>query len=181
MRDHAERCWPRCRTEVLRWTRGGLRENLPDLALVRVAPDGPGKPWVHLSAGASLERMDDGYGLEFLLLAPEPSPDALKLLAMVAHLHGDPRYPLTLGQPLEIGHPWLEGATCDHLLVCLADGFAQEVEWYSDARRNIRFVWLVPISADEAELARQRGYGAVLEALGRARLDPADAKRPSSV
>ena len=181
VRGHAARCWPGRRIDVVRWEEGGLVENLPDLAVVRVAPAQPDGVWTLLTAGASIERMEDGYGLELVLLAPTDDKLAVKLISMVAHLHADARYPLSHGQVLEIGHPWLPGASCDHLLVSLLDAFEPGLEWYSDTERNVRFVWLVPLTAAEAELARRDGLRELRARMSARQVDPAELQRESAV
>jgi hypothetical protein len=180
--EHAHRCFPGRAVEVLRWEGGGVVENVPDLTVVRVAGEPEaGEPWVYVSAGASSEPMVEGYGLEFFALSHDEQPQALKLVAMVAQLHADPRYPLSLGQVLEIGHPWLPGASCDHLLVCLPGPFGEEFEWYSARERTIRFVWLMPITRAEAEFARRSGFVGLQEKLGAAQLDVTAVRRRSAV
>jgi len=183
VRAHAARVFSGQRLETLAWEEGGVVANLPELAVVRVAPPAgaPAGPWIHLTAGASAAAMDDGYGLEFVLLTQSPEKLAAKLLAMVANLHADERYPLSLGQTLEIGHGWLPGASADHLLVALPTFFDPELEWLSDATRNIRFIWLVPITRAEAEFARKHGPVPLQEKLGAARADVAALVRPSVV
>lgn len=190
VRAHAARVFPGRRLETLAWDEGGIVVNLPELAVVRVAPASGAAPavagaapaaWIHLTAGASAAPMDDGYGLEFVLLAPGPEKLATKLLAMVANLHADERYPLSLGQTLEVGHGWLPGASADHLLVALPTAFDPELEWLSDRTRNVRFIWLVPVTRAEAEFARKHGPVALQEKLGSAGADVAALVRPSVV
>lgn len=170
---HAARVFPGRALETLVWDEGGIVSNLPELAVVRVAPaaSAAGAPWIHLTAGASLAPLEDGYGIELVLLTRAPEKLALKLLAMVANLHADERYPLSLGQTLEVGHGWLPGASADHLLVALPTVFDPELEWLSDRERNVRFIWLVPITRGEAEFARKYGPVPLQEKLGAARAD----------
>jgi hypothetical protein len=190
VRAHAARVFPARRLETLRWDEGGVVANLPELAVVRVAPPAGAAAavagaapaaWIHLTAGASAAPMDDGYGLEFVLLAPGPEKLAVKLLAMVANLHADERYPLSLGQTLEVGHGWLPGASADHLLVALPTAFDPELEWLSDRTRNVRFIWLVPVTRAEAEFARRHGPVALQERLGAAGADVAALVRASVI
>jgi hypothetical protein len=168
---------------VQRWEEGGLVQNLPELDVVELEPRraGEGTPWLYVSAGASAEPMEDGYGLEFMLLAAEREPLATKLVSMVANLHADPRYPVSLGQVLEIGHPWLPGASATHLLVTLPGLFGPELEWLSDREQTIRFIWLLPITAPEAEYARSHGFGPLQEKLAAAQVDLAARVRRSAV
>jgi len=173
VRAHAARVFPGRALETLAWDEGGVVSNLPELAVVRVAPaaSAPDGPWIHLTAGASAAPLEDGYGIELVLLTRAPEKLAVKLLAMVANLHADERYPLSLGQTLEVGHGWLPGASADHLLVALPTAFDPELEWLSDRERNIRFIWLVPITRGEAEFARKHGPVPLQEKLGAARAD----------
>lgn len=175
---HVREAFPGADLEVLRCDEGLVR-NLPDLALIRAA--GVGGVFVYASAGASFEPMEEGYGLEFFLVSREPDDQLARLLAMVAQLHADPRYPLSLGQVLEIGHPWLAGSECDHLLVCLPGPFGDDFEWLSTRERTVRFVWLLPVTRAEAELARTRGLGPLQEKLGAATVDVAARSRESVV
>jgi hypothetical protein len=174
---HVRDALPGCELDVVRHEEGLVR-NVDDLALVRAQGKGLA---LYVSAGASAEPMVEGYGLEFFLVAREPDPGASRLLAMVAQLHADPRYPLSLGQVLEIGHPWLPGSSCDHLLVCLPGPFGDDFEWLSTRERTVRFVWLLPITRSEAELVRSRGMGALQEKLGASGVDVADRSRRAVV
>jgi suppressor of fused protein SUFU len=161
----------------------GLVVNLPELAVFEIAPPAadPDGVWLYVTAGASRDAMEDGYGLEFLLCAPARGEAAVRLVAMVANLHADPRYPMSLGQVLEIGHPWLSGSLADHLLVALPAPFGHEFEWLSNRQRTVRFIWLLPITAREAEFAKKRGLEALQSRLGAAQVDVADPARPSVI
>ena len=183
VRAHAARVLPGRALETLRWEEGGVVANLPEFAVVRVAPaaDAAGSAWLHLTAGASTAPLEDGYGIELILLTRAPEKLAVKLLAMVANLHADERYPLSLGQVLEIGHGWLPGARADHLLVALPTAFDPELEWLSDRSRNVRFIWLIPITRREAEFAKKHGPVALQEKLGASRADLAALVRESVV
>lgn len=183
VRAHLARVFPERALARARFEADSLVVNLPELAVWEVAPSASaqGAPWLYVSAGASTEPMDDGYGLEFALCAPSAEPRAAQLVAMVANLHGDARYPISLGQVLEIGHPWLPGASADHLIVALPSTFGPEFEWLSDRERTVRFIWLVPITASEADFARKRGLDALQERLGAAQIDVAALVRPSAI
>ena len=183
VRAHLARVFPERAIAPADFAASELVVNLPELAVLELAPP-PGEvrtTWLYVSAGASAEPMDDGYGLEFVLCAPRAERAAAKLVAMVANLHGDPRYPLSLGQVLEIGHPWLPGASADHLVVALPGIFTPELEWLSDRERTVRFIWLVPITKSEAAFAREHGFDALQERLGAAQVDVAELARASAV
>lgn len=183
VRAHLARVFPGRGLARAALPQGAMVVNLPELAVWELAPPAEAldSPWLYVSSGASAEPMDDGYGLEFALWAPSAQPLAAKLVAMVANLHADPRYPMSLGQVLEIGHPWLPGGSADHLIVALPSTFGPEFEWLSDRQRTVRFIWLVPITKSEAGFARERGLDALQERLGAAQLDVAALVRASAV
>jgi len=183
VRAHLARVFPKREIAQVELPAAGLVMNLPALAVFEVAPP-PGEPrapWLYATAGASAEPMDDGFGLEFVLCAPARSAEAAKLAAMVANLHADPRYPMSLGQVLEIGHPWLPGGSADHLIVALPSIFDPELEWLSDRSGTARFIWLVPITSREAAFAKQHGLDALHSRLGAAQADVAALARASVV
>jgi hypothetical protein len=194
VRAHLARVFPKRAIARARFAEHELVVNLPDLAVFEVEPpDGTSDggtgtlpvphraPWLYVTSGASAEAMDDGYGLEFVLCAASAEPRAAQLVAMVANLHADPRYPMSLGQVLEIGHPWLPGASADHLIVALPSIFDPELEWLSDREHTIRFIWLVPITRGEAGFAKQHGLDALQSRLGAAKADLTAPTRPSVV
>ena len=194
VRAHLARVYPKRAIGKAQFAAHELVVNVPALAVFEVAPpagasDGRtgtlpvlrNAPWIYATAGASAEAMDDGYGLEFLLCTAAQEPLAAKLVAMLANLHADPRYPMSLGQVVEIGHPWLPGASADHLMVSLPSFFEPELEWLSDRERTTRFIWLVPITRAEAEFAKQRGLDALQSRLGAAEADVTARVRPSVV
>jgi len=183
VRAHLGRVFPGRAVAPADFAARELVVNLPELVVFEVAPpvDEPRAPWLYATAGASRDPMEDGYGLELLLCAPRADRLAAKLVAMVANLHGDPRYPLSLGQVLDIGHPWLPGASADHLLVALPGIFEPELEWLSDRERTARFAWLVPITKSEADFAKGHGLDALQERLGAAQADVAALVRASAV
>ena len=180
---HLARVFPKREIARAALPSSGLVMNLPELAVFEIAPPAgePRVPWLYVTAGASAEPMDDGYGLEFVLCAPVRGPEAAKLVAMVANLHADPRYPVSLGQVLEIGHPWLPGASADRLIVALPAIFDPELEWLSERTRTARFIWLVPITRSEGEFAKQHGLDALQSRLGAAQADVVALGRPSVV
>jgi len=183
VRAHLARVYPKRAIGKAQFAAQELVVNLPALAVFEVAPPAgePRVPWLYATAGASAEAMDDGYGLEFLVCTAAQEPLAAKLVAMLANLHADPRYPMSLGQVVEIGHPWLPGASADHLIVSLPSVFDPELEWLSDRERTTRFIWLVPITRAEAAFAKQHGLDALQSRLSAAQADFAARVRPSVV
>ena len=59
VRAHAARVFPGRRLETLVWDEGGIVQNLPEFAVLRVAPAviASAPSWIHLTAGASAAPM----------------------------------------------------------------------------------------------------------------------------
>jgi hypothetical protein len=163
IRSHLDRVWPDRPHEEFVWTLGPIGQSLPRFRVRRIAPTEKRHPWVYVTVGAWEATADDVHGTEFLLLSPTENPLHVELLAMVANLHADERYRLKVGSTINIGRPWMEGSVADHLLVSLPYPYGPGLERCELGERHVRVLWLVPITAAEADLVRSKG----LEALER--------------
>lgn len=100
---------------------------------------------------------------------------------MVANLHADARYRLHLGKIINIGRPWIDGASCDHLLVSLPYLLGPKFEYLRVLDLSIRFLWLLPITQSEASYARTHGVEALESVFERTAFDTLDPTRNSVV
>jgi hypothetical protein len=175
--EHLEAFWPDHAHEDFAWTAGPISTRLPGFRVRRIAPLEQSQPWIYASIGAceatEVERK------EFYLVAPQESPWHVETLAMVANFHADPRYRLSPGHVLDIGRPWVEGSTCDHLLVSLPYLHGPRLEHCETPAGHVQVLWLVPITAAEARLARERGVDALEDLLEQHEVDVLVPSRPS--
>jgi hypothetical protein len=162
-RSHLDKFWPDRPHEEFVWMLGPIGQSLPRFRVRRIAPAEQREPWVYVTVGAWETTADDAHGMEFFLLSPTEDPRHVELLAMVAHLHADVRHHLRVGSTVNIGRPWMEGSAADHLLVSLPYPYGPALERCELPERHVQFLWLVPITAAEANLVRSHG----LEALER--------------
>lgn len=177
--DHLSRFWARHQQEEFVFSHGPILQRFPHFRVRRIAPRKAEDPWVYVTAGTAAEGPDEHHGLEFVLLAPSEDPLHVELLAMVANLHGDSRFRLSVGSVVAIGRPWAEGAHADHLLVSLPYPFGPELEHLTVGPLHIRFLWLVPITHEEAEEARASGSDALEAMLHAGSVDVVDVNRRS--
>jgi hypothetical protein len=126
---------------------------------------------VYVTVGAWEATADDAHGTEFFLLSPTEDPRQVELLAMVANLHADARYRLRVGSTMNIGRPWMENSAADHLLVSLPYPYGPALERCELRERHVRFLWLVPITAAEANLVRSHGTEALERLLEQGKVD----------
>jgi hypothetical protein len=165
--DHVDTFWTRQRKELVRV---GTVDGCPDLRVARMhTPDNPTDPWAHLTVGAWELHVDDGEGVELLLLAGDADPVHVDTLAIAVRRHA--ARALRLGDVVPLGRPWAPGSGCDHALVTLPYPYGATLERVNAPGFPIRIAWLVPITAKEAAFREQHGQEALERRLQDAAID----------
>lgn len=168
-RQHLGRFWAQCEQEEFSWSLGPIVDVLPRLRVRRIKPMRLADPWVYATVGAWEITATTNHGIEFILLSPSEDPRHVELLSMVANMHSDLRHRVKVGSVLPIGRGWAGNGSATNLLVSLPYPFGPDLEHLDCGATHIRYLWLVPITDDEAQLVRTQG----LEAL-EARFDAAE-------
>jgi len=181
LRNHLQAIWPTRDVEAFDWTHGPIQQVLPNFRVLRIAPEKPGEPWIYASMGAWEVTGDSPWGVEFVILSPVADAIHVETLAWVAQYHSDPKYRLNVGSTINIGRPWMDGATCSRFLVSLPYFAGPRLEICRLQNRAIRFLWLLPITDAEWEHLRAHGQAALEQRLEAVRINPVDPKRPSAV
>ncbi|GAA4939160.1 hypothetical protein GCM10025331_26370 [Actinoplanes utahensis] len=75
---------------------------------------------------------------------------------MVSTAYSD-GYAVADGKVLEIGRAWLPGSACNYILVSAPYFLESGQEGLSFKGVEVSFLWLVPITAAEADFGRQYG------------------------
>ena len=171
VRSHLDRFWPDHPHGEFVWALGPISESYPRFRVRRIVPVERRDPWVYVTVGAWEATRDDPHGTEFLLLSPTEDPRHVELLAMVTVLHADGRFHLSVGSTVDIGRPWSDGSAADHLLVSLPYPYGPDLEMCDLGERHVRFLWLVPITRAEANLARSSGPEALERLLEQSDVD----------
>ncbi len=152
LEDHVHRFFGGHEIRARSWTRGPLAHH-ESFRVLEIAPGPVSGHWNYASVGAGGLHGSDF--IEFLLTCPQQTERATELVAMAAYYHSTEG--LGIGHTLPIGEPWLPGASCDHFLVSLPYPFGPSLEVANYDDREHRFLWLLPITADEREFKRDRG------------------------
>ncbi len=163
VRRHLEGFWPDHPQEEFSWTFGPVEERLPGFRVRRIAPVKPTDPWVYVTVGAS------------------GASRHVETLAMVTSFHADVRYRLSIGRTVSIGHPWIDGAVADHLLVSLPYPYGPSFEHCDAPGRHVQVLWLVPITDAEARYVGERGLDALEQLLEQSDVDVISPRRRSLV
>jgi hypothetical protein len=180
VRRHYSTFWPDTDQEEFEWTAGPVGARLPAFRVRRIAPASRSDPWVYASVGAW--RATDGKdSKEFFILSPTESPSHVETLAMVTYFHADPHHRLSIGSTMNVGRPWMDGATADHLLVSLPYPYGPTLEHLDADGTHIQVLWLVPITAAESTYRRERGLEALEQLLETDGVDILDPRRLSLV
>jgi hypothetical protein len=127
-----------------------------------------------------MSEASDDEPLELHLLAPpaaEPH-DLVELLHAVAHYHRT-GHRLGLGHSVSFGRPYVAGSTCEFGLISLPYLDGPRLEWM-DAP-EVRFLWLLPITAAEREYKKQHGTEALEQRLEAGPVNYLDPRRRSLV
>lgn len=176
--SHVRSFFKDCPLDLFSWQLGGIQKSIPYFRVMRIKQ---GKKWIYISNGASAQTKGGTYGCEFILVSPQEDPLLTELLAMVAHYQTAPehRY-IDVGSTIDIGRPWLENSTCSHLLGSLPYPFGPSLEWLCiKSEVHVRFVWLVPITANEALYVSEHGVEALEELFEKSGIKYLDISRQS--
>ena len=180
VRRHVAGFWAEHDQEEFEWAAGPIGTRLPGFRVRRIKPRTQADPWVYATIGA-WQATDGVQRKEFFLLSPTESPANVETLAMLTNFHADPKHRLSIGSTVNIGRPWLDGATADPLLVSLPYPYGPDLEHLQADDVHVQFLWLVPITAQEAEYCRGQGLEALEQLLEGDGVNVIDPQRPSLV
>ena len=157
---------------------GPIRERVPDLRIARLDVGG----WLYVTVGLWDAWQQDGHGLEFVLHAPMRDDRHIETLTMAAYYHaGGGDDALRLGHTVPIGHPWLPGSACDHLLVSLPYLWGPSFETCDVPGGRVSLLWLLPITLAEKRFRHEYGLEALEQRFDDAAIIAADPGRGSVV
>ena len=179
VREHLERQWPDRSHEVFVWNLGPTRERFPRFRVRRFARRRRNQAWVYATVGAWEATPENEPAMEFFLEAPREDSRHVELLAMVTNFHADERYRLQVGKTINIGRPWMDGARAEHLLVSLPYPYGPALERCRVGELDVRILWLLPITGEEAAYARQHGHDALEQRFEAQRINWLDPHRKS--
>ena len=134
--------------------------------------------WTYAKCG--LAQPDDLNPMELHLFSPRQDGGIVELLYAVAHYHRT-GVRLGLGDSVNFGRPWLDRSECDRGLISLPYLDGPSLEECSANGKGIRCLWLVPITAAEADYKQRLGLNALEERLEKASFNYLDPQRSSVV
>ncbi|MGW5667725.1 suppressor of fused domain protein [Micromonospora sp. NPDC003776] len=182
LREHLRNQFPTRMVEVLPPAAGPIYGRVPRFHVFRLSPGRGEYGWLYVTAGLWDATQHDGHGLEFVMLAAEPSDRHVETVTMTAYYHAaGGRNALDLGHTVPIGQPWLPRSRCDHVLVSLPYLWGPDLEVCAFPEGHIRVLWLLPITKAEKTFRHRHGLEALEQRFEDAEIDPADPGRASVV
>lgn len=178
IKRHYEQVW--CSTgSVVRFPKGPIHELPSGFRVVRFEPTHHRQLWTYATVGMSLPS--DACRLELFVLANRRIDfDVAEVLFAVAHYHRTAN-PLDLGHTVNFGRGWADNSRCTHALVSLPYLDGPILENAEVAGRQVRFLWLVPITPAEKDYVRMNGQSALEDLFEESGFDYADPGRPALV
>jgi hypothetical protein len=174
---HYEQCWEG-KSQSATWNLGPTWQLTPEFRVLVFPPSKHRKMWTYATCGMS--QQNDAPALELHLFSPVQIESHIELLTVVAHYHLTGAY-LDVGHTVYFGRPWLAKSKCDHGLISLPYLDGPKLEWLEQTGRKIRFLWLIPISADEVEYKKSHGLEALEARFEERKFDYLNSQRASVV
>ena len=165
------------KVDVRPWSRAPLGERLPGFRIAEIQPDAGRPYWSFLTVGCWQSAVTSSLQAEFVLAANSGDGRHAETIAITAFYNCD--YPLGLGGIVELGEPWIEGSSCDHVLVSLPYPYGPGLEIVEGT--SIRYRWLLPITPDEASFGRIAGVEELERLFDASEMDFANPARASIV
>lgn len=180
IREHINENWPIAAKKEFYWDNGPAQASLPNLRICRVSPIDEKEPWVYVSIGIWEVMAEESTCFEFFVLSPTETPIHIETLAILSFYHRQHR--LNVGQIIDIGREWLEKSKMHHFLVSLPYPYGSSFEYcHANNSKIVRFLWLLPITEQEAYFADKFGVEALEKKFDEYQIDVVDLNRKSVV
>jgi hypothetical protein len=179
---HYRDFWGADRIEEVHWTPDRIAERIPDLHIVKVRPGTDDGMWAFASIGAWRATDGEPTALEFVVVGPSQSAEAMRWLAMTVYYHsGPPENRLGAGHTVGLGESWVPGSSLDSVLISLPYLWGSKLEHCPLADRHVQVLWVLPITNAERTFARENGVDALEARFEQVKLNYLDYFRASVV
>jgi hypothetical protein len=181
-RLHIEKFWHNNKKKEFVWKTGPISKAYKNFSVMEIEPLEKQEEWVYITIGASELHSPNHERLEFFILSPVQDKIHIDTLAMLANFHADFSYGgIYLGRVIEIGRPWMNNSSCEYFLVSLPYTIGKKFEHLQTDQFRIRFLWLLPITKNEADYIRKYNQEKLEEAFEKAEIEYLNPNRSSVV
>lgn len=134
--------------------------------------------WVYASCG--MTTFAEPPLLELFLLSPCQTQLHVELITVIAHYHQTGAR-LGLGHSVNFGRSWLPKSVCSFGLISLPYSFGPPLERARIAGRDVRVLWLIPITKEERDFKAKSGLEALEQIFEKKQFNYVDPARPSVI
>jgi hypothetical protein len=122
----------------------------------------------------------DNNPIELHMFSPHFSDEITELLVVTAHYHHTGSR-LDLGHSINFGRPWLDNSNCRYCFISLPYLDGPSLENLSIGLSNVKFYWLIPVTASEVDYKKEYGVEALEERFDVAKFDYINPHRSSVI
>lgn len=140
------------------WSKGPSHQIGEEFSVLEFPPRTNDDKWIYATCGMS--QPSDAVPLELHLFSPRQDEGNVELLTLSAHFHRTGAS-LGLNHTVNIGRPWFPQSSCDHCLISLPYLFGPKLEILKHDGKEIRFLWLLPITKAERDFKAANGIEAL--------------------
>jgi hypothetical protein len=127
-----------------------------------------------------MAQPSDAHPVELHLFSPRSTDSIVELLFAVAHYRRTAAR-LGVGDSINFGRPWVEDSSCEYGLISLPYLDGPKLEKLTIGVSEIRCLWLIPVTAAEAQFKQRHGLEALEQEFELAGFDYLNPKRRSVV
>lgn len=160
-----------------KFTKGPINELPVGFKILKFVPNNKRNMWTYATCGMS---NSDVNAIELYMFSPAEHDFLIELLTIIAHYHvtgGN----LGIGHTINFGCPWYRDSNLEYGLISLPYLDGPVFENYKIATKNIRFLWLIPITANEKNFKNQKGLEALEQKFDKTNFNYLDPYRKSVV
>jgi len=176
IRSHYEAVWSAAKIAPLSEDRGPAWQLPVGFHILEIAPHGNRSMWTYATCGMSAQGASPP--LELHLFSATQFPGHVELLTAVAHYHLTEEY-LGLGHTVNFGRPWMPGSHCEFGFISLPYLDGPGLEWLNIGEKQVRFLWLIPITDAERAYKIKHGIEALETKFDEAQFNYLDPQRVS--
>jgi hypothetical protein len=141
-----------------RFDKGPVSELPIEFCILKFPPHGKRNMWTYATCGMSGKLGMNA--IEIHMFSSAEYDFLVELLTVIAHYHVTEGN-LDLGHTINFGCPWCKGSGLEYGLISLPYLDGPVFENLQAELKNIRFLWLIPITISEKNYKKQNGLEAL--------------------
>ncbi len=163
---------------IMHWPEGPINDLYDDFCILEFPPSEFRDMWTYATCGMS--NLQEEEPIELHIFSSIQDESLVELLTIIAYYHKNTSN-LGLWHSVNFGRPWQGESICTYGLVSLPylDGPDLENMYIPEVDNNLKFLWLIPITEDEAGYKDKYGVEPLEEKFEEKQFNYIDSNRKS--